>query len=272
MRLQIRHSTLYTYDSAGGQLIQRLHLTPDSSATQRVIGWQINAPGIEHSISYRDAFDNLTHLVTSTLEPGEISVEVEAKGVVETTDKAGIMGPDGGSVPIGAYLAETAITQSNAAIRTLARKVEGKQGLDQAHSLMGLVRDAIAYEIGTSISSTTAAEALKAGTGVCQDHAHVFISAARVLNVPARYVSGYLATGTDELGEASHAWAELYLPDLGWVGFDVSNTMCPDDRYVRVAVAMDIRGAQPVTGVRRGPGDGNEKLRVEVLVDPAPAQ
>jgi transglutaminase-like putative cysteine protease len=272
MKLQIRHSTLYTYDSAGGQLIQRLHLTPESSVTQSVKGWQINAPGIERGISYRDAFGNMAHLVTSTLDSGEISVEVEARGVVETTDKAGNMGPDGGWVPVGAYLAETEITRSNTAIRALARKCEARQGLNQAHDLMGLVREAIAYEIGTSISSTTAAEALKAGTGVCQDHAHVFISAARVLGIPARYVSGYLATGTDELGEASHAWAELYMADLGWVGFDVSNTMSPDDRYVRVAVAMDIRGAQPVTGVRRGPGDGNEKLRVEVLVDPAPDQ
>jgi transglutaminase-like putative cysteine protease len=145
-------------------------------------------------------------------------------------------------------------------------------GLPQLHDLMGDVRDAIDYEIGASHAHTTAAEALKDGAGVCQDHAHVFISAARTLGIPARYVSGYMATAPGEVAEASHAWAEAHVPDLGWVGFDVANRVCPDERYVRVAVAMDVGGARPVKGIRRGPGQPNEHLRVEVLVDPAGEQ
>jgi len=175
-------------------------------------------------------------------------------------------------VPLGAYLTPTAVTLPNAAIRTLARKHEGETGLDLLHALMGSVRDAIDYEIGASHAHTAAAEALKEGRGVCQDHAHVFISAARELGVPARYVSGYMATTPGELAEASHAWAEAHVADLGWVGFDVANRMCPDERYVRVAVAMDVNGARPVKGIRRGYNRSGEHLRVEVLVDPAAAQ
>lgn len=270
MKLNIRHSTIYQYDQPGGQLIQRCHLTPQSSATQTVLDWRVTAPGIEQALSYVDAFGNVTHLINVQLEAEE--VEVIAEGTVETMDAAGVMGPDAGQVPLGAYLTATAATQPNAAIRALARRHEGETGLDLLHGLMGSVRDAIEYEIGASNAHTTAAEALKEGKGVCQDHAHVFISAARELGIPARYVSGYMATAPGELAEASHAWAEAHLPDLGWIGFDVANRMCPDERYVRVAVAMDVTGARPVKGIRRGYQQSAEHLRVEVLVDPAAEQ
>ena len=270
MKLKIRHSTFYNYDQPGGQLIQRLHLTPQSGPSQTVLDWQVSAPGMEHALVYADAFGNITHLVNSQLEADE--VEVVAEGSVETADTAGVAGPDSSMVPLGAYLTPTAVTQPNAAIRALARKHESEAGLDLLHGLMGSVRDAIEYEIGASHAHTTAAEALKDGRGVCQDHAHVFISAARELGVPARYVSGYMATTPGELAEASHAWAEAHVPDLGWVGFDVANRMCPDERYVRVAVAMDVNGARPVKGIRRGYQQSAEHLRVEVLVDPSGAQ
>lgn len=270
MKFTIRHSTIYHYDNPGGHLVQRLHLTPVSGATQTVLDWVIEAPGFDNALTYTDAFGNVTNIVSHTLHESE--VEVVASGTVETRDTAGVMGPDAGHVPLGAYLAETPVTQANAAIRTLARKAESLDGLDQLHALMGAVRDAIDYEIGVSHAHTTAAEALKDGAGVCQDHAHVFVSAARVLGIPARYVSGYMATAPGEVAEASHAWAEAHVDKLGWIGFDVANRVCPDDRYVRVAVAMDVNGARPVKGIRRGYGHSDEHLRVEVLVDPAGEQ
>jgi len=270
MKLNIRHSTIYHYDQPGGQLIQRCHLTPQTSATQTVLDWRVTAPGIDQALRYTDAFGNVTHLINIQLEAAE--VEVIAEGTVDTRDAAGVMGPDAGQVPLGAYLTPTPPTQPNAAIRTLARRHEGETGLELMHALMGSVRDAVDFVVGASHAHTTAAEALKEGKGVCQDHAHVFISAARELGVPARYVSGYMAMTPGETAEASHAWAEAYVPDLGWIGFDVANRMCPDERYVRVAVAMDVTGARPVKGIRRGYQQSAEHLRVEVLVDPAAEQ
>jgi len=270
MKLNIRHSTIYDYDQPGGQLIQRLHLSPKSGMSQTVLDWKVSAPGMDQALVYTDAFGNITHIVSSQLDTAE--VEVVAEGSVETTDTAGVMGLDNGQVPLGAYLSPTMVTQPNAAIRALARRHSGESGLELLHGLMGSVRDAIDYEIGASHAHTTAAEALKEGKGVCQDHAHVFIAAARELGVPARYVSGYMATTPGELAEASHAWAEAHVEKLGWVGFDVANRMSPDDRYVRVAVAMDVNGARPVKGIRRGYQQSGEHLRVEVLVDPAAEQ
>ena len=111
---------------------------------------------------------------------------------------------------------------------------------------------------------------LAAGVGVCQDHAHIFISAARACGIPARYITGYLLMDESHPAEAHHAWAEAWIEGLGWVGFDVANCICPTEKYVRLAAALDAYYAAPVRGSRRG-GDA-EKLDVAVNVRHEAAQ
>ena len=114
-----------------------------------------------------------------------------------------------------------------------------------------------------AIPPSTAAEALAQGAGVCQDHAHIFIAAARALGVPARYVAGYLAPNFEGAHE-THAWAEAYVGDLGWVGFDPANRQCPTDAYIRLCAGFDAADAAPVRGaVSFGAG---EALDVQVEV------
>ncbi len=105
---------------------------------------------------------------------------------------------------------------------------------------------------------------LEAGRGVCQDHTHIFLSCAREMGVPARYVSGYLMLDDVIAQQAMHAWAEAFVDGLGWVGFDVSNAISPDMRYVRVATGLDYSDAAPVSGTRTG-GQG-EMLEVRIDV------
>jgi transglutaminase-like putative cysteine protease len=130
---------------------------------------------------------------------------------------------------------------------------------------MGRIRDRVEYRTGVTDTATTAAEALRPGNGVCQDHAHIFIAAARVAAVPARYVTGYLLTDDGSpVAEAHHAWAEAWVDGIGWIGFDVANRICPTDRYVRMVAALDAYGAAPIRGSRRG--GGAEQLEVQVFV------
>jgi transglutaminase-like putative cysteine protease len=117
---------------------------------------------------------------------------------------------------------------------------------------------------GTTDVHTEAAAALADGKGVCQDHTHIFIAGCRTLEVPARYVTGYLYLGDDAGAEAHHAWAEAWVDGLGWVGFDVANRICPTDNYVRLASGLDAGYAAPIKGSRRG-GSG-ESLDVAVAV------
>jgi transglutaminase-like putative cysteine protease len=133
------------------------------------------------------------------------------------------------------------------------------------HALMNAIREAMRFDVQATDVTTTAKEALALGHGVCQDFAHVFISAARFLGYPSRYVSGYLfKPDAPPEQEAGHGWAESHLPDLGWVGFDATNAVCPTEAYVRVAVGLDYLGAAPVRGSRHG-GAG-EHLKVQVSV------
>jgi transglutaminase-like putative cysteine protease len=111
----------------------------------------------------------------------------------------------------------------------------------------------------------SAAVAFAGKRGVCRDLTHIFIAAAHCLAIPARYVAGYLqlADGTIDQ-EAGHAWAEAFVPDLGWVGFDPANAACPTDAYVRVAIGLDSLGAAPMRGTRYG--IGSESLEVAIQV------
>jgi len=265
MKIQVRHATTYRYDNPGAHLVQRLYLTPQDNQSQSVLEWTIKAPGIENALRYVDAFGNVAHLITPPSDLPEVTVV--ATGTVRTTDTAGVAGYDLGSVPIQAYLASTPATEANSVIRFMAHAQAHLSGIEQLHSLSAAVLDKVAYVIGATNEHSSAADAVREGQGVCQDHAHVFISAARLLSVPARYVSGYMVVGENELAEASHAWAEAYVANLGWVGFDISNQVSPDERYVRVATGMDVSGATPAKGIRRGLSTGAERMDVEVLVE-----
>jgi transglutaminase-like putative cysteine protease len=260
--IEIRHITTYSYATTARYSIQSLRLTPPSFDGQRIVSWEIRAPGIDKALMFRDGFGNIVHLTTITGDHHGISIA--AAGVVETEDRVGIVRGLKEAAPLRVYLRETDRTRLDKGLRDLARTVAQKEGLDRLHALMRAVREAVKYEIGATHEHTTAAEALADGRGVCQDHAHVFIAAARHLGVPARYVNGYFHSGTLAPSEAHHAWAEVWVEGLGWVGFDPANGMCPTERYVRLATGLDAGDAAPVRGTRRG-GE-NEALDVSVEV------
>lgn len=264
MQLAIRHETHYDYDTPLAYSAQRLHLWPADFAAQKTLSWSISAPGFDRALAYTDGFGNHVHMITF----GDISgpVSIVAEGVVEVTDVAGLVKGLASAAPEAVFLRQTKPTTATASLRALAEKqFAGRTVLDGLHALMAEVHGRVAYEIGATHAHTTAAEAFADGRGVCQDHAHIFIAAARAAGVPARYVTGYLVTGQGASSTASHAWAEALVPDLGWVGFDPANAKCPTDNYVRVAAGLDAAGVAPIRGSRRG---GNtERMRVEVRVE-----
>ena len=155
-------------------------------------------------------------------------------------------------------------TEAKVGVRALVRDIGGNEPLEKLHALSQVVREVVDYEVGSSEPEWSAEEALAAGKGVCQDHTHVFLAAARHFDIPARYVSGYLMLNDRVTQDAMHAWAEAYVDGLGWVGFDVSNGIAPDERYVRVATGLDYGDAAPVSGTRIG-GAG-EALEVQIEV------
>jgi transglutaminase-like putative cysteine protease len=261
MNITIDHETVYRYEEPVGYSIQSLRLTPQPCDCQNLRHWSVEAPGAGVLHAFSDSFGNLTH--TLVIDQPHDEIRIRVKGNVVTSVLNGTLEP----FPVNLYLRETALTHPDGSIRALTRSVRGDNTdtLEVLHRLMRAIRDAIDYKTGESHVQTTAAEALANGFGVCQDHAHVFIACARTLEIPARYVSGYLLhTDTGEESEASHAWAEAWVSDLGWVGFDVANGTCPTDHYVRIGVGLDYREAAPIRGVRRGGGEERMTVRVRV--------
>ncbi|MCG8563020.1 MAG: transglutaminase family protein [Hyphomicrobiales bacterium] len=268
MRIAIRHSTRYRYDEPVRYSAQSLRLTPRAAASQEIVRWSVEAPGIDKAAAFVDGFGNQVHLITVTEPHQEITIAVD--GEVETSDTAGVVQGVKEVAPRALFLRQTDLTRADDSIADLAADLGGEDTVQRLHDLMGRIRDRVEYRVGETHSETTAAEALARGAGVCQDHAHLFIAAARHLGVPARYVSGYLWATEGEPGEAQHAWAEAHIDDLGWVGFDISNGICPDPHYVRVACGLDYISAAPVRGTRRG--GGSEALDVTVEVGEAQTQ
>ena len=88
-------------------------------------------------------------------------------------------------------------------------------------------------------------------------------SSMRLLGFSARYVSGYLLM-QDKVQDASHAWAEVHVDSLGWVGFDISNGISPDDRYVKLATGFDYADVIPLSGVRFGSGE--EQIATRIMI------
>ncbi|MCZ8136092.1 MAG: transglutaminase family protein [Porphyrobacter sp.] len=267
MTLAIRHTTHYAFGGPVMHALQRLRLTPKETQGQRIIEWRMTFDNAHAELEYDDQHFN--HVTLIGVNPGAREVTVTCEGIVETEDNAGVIGRHSGHLPLWSFLRQTPLTRPGSKLRALLREVPGPAGdapLDFLHALSGQIRDRIAYEAGRTHSATTAEEAVVHGYGVCQDHAHIFIGAARASGIPARYVSGYLMMDDRIEQEATHAWAEAHVEGLGWVGFDVSNGISPDPRYVRVATGSDYRDAAPVTGISFGGMD--EVLRVGVAVAP----
>ncbi|MEM6912790.1 MAG: transglutaminase family protein [Pseudomonadota bacterium] len=268
MRIKIRHVTRYAYEPAAPWVAMRLRLFPSVYATQTIETWQVSVNDAIVVPGFGDAAMNKEGFRAVEGPLGEI--EVIAEGTVLRTEDSGVLRGMKDRTPPGLYLRQTPLTSPNDAIRQLTEGVRKDDTLETLHALSAAVRDAIDYEPATTTPATSAEEALAQGKGVCQDHTHVFITAARHLEIPARYVAGYYFADPaqqDDAGYETHAWGEGYVPGLGWVGFDVANRTCSTQQHVRVSVDLDAQNASLITGAVMG--QPTESMTVAVAMSQA---
>ncbi len=264
MLLDISHRTLYKYDAAVNYALFQLRQSPASGILQNVLNWEIELVNGRKELDFTDHNDNQVCLLS--IEPEQREIDIRCQGQIETRDHAGILGKHTGYMPLWYYNRDTGLTRAGAAIHELVQEpgLSGNMELDTLHLLSERIASSIRYERGTTSPTTTAEEALRSRCGVCQDHTHVFVAAARLIGFPARYVSGYLMMDGQIHQDAGHAWAEAWVESLGWVGFDVSNGISPDDRYVRTATGLDYREAAPVQGMRFGVGEESMSVQLQI--------
>jgi transglutaminase-like putative cysteine protease len=272
MRIQVSHATTYTYDIPPSGVTQLLRLTPRDHEGQHVLSWRIDLSEDCRLHHHEDAFGNITHSFTAEGPFDKLSVEVN--GEVDTQDTNGLVKGALERFPPELFLRETSLTQADSSIIDFAAATHADahgDNLALLHALLTALNREIAFDTDPTHAATTAAEAIRLRRGVCQDITHIFVAAARSLGIPARYVGGHFhrVDGVTSQ-EAGHAWAEAYVENLGWVGFDPTNGISTTDAHVRVAVGLDYLGAAPVRGTRYG-GAG-ETLTVAVRVAQARQQ
>ena len=264
MRLRVSHKTSYHYDKPIHFALQQLRKTPLPSAMQSIDKWEVSLEGATKELSFTDQHAN--QVILSSIEPGQSEMTILCEGEIDTHETHGVLGYEVQHAPLWYYRRETPATQAGPEVRKLLKSLRKEQSdLSRMHALSALINERVSYETGRTEVTTTAEEALKAGHGVCQDHTHIFIAAARTIGYPARYISGYLMMDDRIDQEATHAWAEAFIPDIGWVGFDVSNVISPDERYVRIASGLDYKEAAPVSGMRFG--ESAESFSVSLQVE-----
>jgi len=262
MRLTIEHTTRYGFEAEVPYGLLQVRKTPKTSSPQAIVAWETAVEGGVKESEFTDHHGNQVELFSYQWNTD--AVAVRSAGTVDVTDTQGVVGPGKTRAPTWLYLWHTPRTTARAGVRALMRDAEGEDMLARFHALSSVIRDAVSYKVGASEPDWTAEQAIEAGAGVCQDHTHIFLACARAWDVPARYVSGYLMLNDTTVQDAMHAWAEVFLDGLGWVGFDVSNGISPDARYVRVATGLDYGDAAPVIGTRVG--GGTETLDVSIRV------
>lgn len=262
MILTIAHTTRYRFDGPLSYGLQQVRKTPKSYRAQSVLTWKTNLVGGCRELQFEDNHRNLVELIS--LQPDIEELIIRSEGEVEMTNTHGVVGRHAGPSPLWLYLRPTQMTKPGKGTRSIVSDLSGGEMIDRLHGLSALIRERVEYLVGVSRSDWTAEDAVGAGKGVCQDHTHIFVTCARLLGVPARYVSGFLMMDDRADQEATHAWAEAHVDGVGWIGFDISNGISPDTRYVRVATGLDYRDAAPVRGLRVGGATENLSVSVKV--------
>lgn len=263
MRIAVDHHTRYRFSTPQDRIVQMLRLTPCDTQDQTVVSWMVS---VDCDSRLRDAADGFGNAVTMLYADGPIeALDIHVTGEILTTDTNGIIRGSAEPLPPLVYLRATPRTFPGDGLPDFAAdSVSGASGrLDMLHRLNSALHQRFPCAPDAPDTGASAAEAFAAGSATSRDVAQMFIAAARSLDIPARYVSGYRSDSVSHC--APHAWAEGYVEGIGWVGFDPVAGLSPDERYVRVAVGLDSAGAAAVAGTRIG--HGREQLDVDLHVE-----
>lgn len=280
MELSVRHVTTFRYTGPVRDSVNEVRLRPRTDARQACLDFQLTTNPASELRSHTDAFANTVH--TFDVSEPHTTLTIVARSQVVThassptaelpalPDRYAPHAPEDAGELID-FLLPTPRADFDAAIRTFAAGIpEARPGARLGSLVWGLahaLHDGFQYVPGATDVGTIASQAFAARRGVCQDYTHVLLAALRILGIPARYTSGYFhPTGAaGEISEqASHAWAEVWFPESGWIGIDPANDNVTDDRYVRVAYGRDYADVTPIKGTYRGVGTSS--LGVDVVV------
>lgn len=276
-RIAVSHRTTFHYPSPVTHSVNTLHLEPRTFPYQKTISALVRVMPATRVRRFTDLFQNITHHFE--LPGPHVKLEIESRirvhnlpleipGSARTGTSEAFRDPSIKEL-IWQYLQESRWVSSHPEVwRQAVDLTKGQPAIyEQACALMDWIHREFRYEAGVTTVNTHLEEAFAMRHGVCQDFTHVMLGLCRSVGIPARYASGYLYNGPRDtlLGaQASHAWAEVYLPSAGWIGFDPTNNTLADERYVKISVGRDYDDVTPVRGNYHGSGHCRMEVQVEV--------
>lgn len=281
MLLRCTHTTHLTYSDLVSESVMELRMAPRQEMDQHRLSFDL-AIGPETQVtSYFDWLGNTVHAFSiSRFHP---RIQIIATSVVETDrprkeperfKDRWPFNKDELPYELLDFLQFGGPIVDSPELRYLARSVaatEGDSAGELALRLMYLIEEKFTYEKGITSAASPITEILQHGKGVCQDFTHLMIGLARVLGIPARYVSGLVHPDASRYRgfTQTHAWAELFFPSAGWVGFDPANNCIVGGNFVKVAIGRDFRDVPPNKGIYRGLA--RESIEVEVHTEVLPS-
>lgn len=264
MKIRVKHQTSYYFNSNVPRLIQSVKLYPSKCKNQKIINWNINTDKGYILESYQDSLGHRVFNIFNKNFKGKQIITSE--GVIETRDFSGVLKGLKEKVNPLCFLRQTKLTQPSKKIFGLSKKIKNANLINFCHDLNLLVSESIRHVTGSTSSYTTAKKSIDQGKGVCQDYAHILISLARLNDIPARYVNGFLLEDLNSKESFTHAWVELFINDLGWVGFDPSHKNCINEKYIRISCGMDFLDASTIKGIKTN-YSGDESLNVKISIN-----
>ena len=264
----IRHLTRFRYDHPISESIMETRMHPRSDSHQHCLSFSLSVSPRCRVFSYRDHLgNNVQHFDI----PGEHNqLVIVAESVVEVQEQPNIpsfLSPDAWSsldnlIESGDYremLLPSTFALETPALVGLAQKLDVVRRDDPlmlVHELNSRLYEYFEYVPSHTRVDSPIDEAILSGKGVCQDFAHTMIALLRHVGIPARYVSGYLYRSREDQDrstpDATHAWVDVLMPHLGWIGFDPTNNLVTHRRHIRAAVGRDYADVPPTYGVFRG--------------------
>lgn len=270
--LRIDHETKLTYSAPVYESVIEIRTAPPTLDDQTVLGYKLRVSPQVPVTSYRDGFGNKVEMFNVLAPFREVVIKSAACVRVHREPAADKLAAVPWSVKLGhhpdaiEYLRPSPLADDATGVRAFAASIEfhPKSVKDAAEAVMRAVRGALTYRKEVTGAYTHVSESLALGQGVCQDFAHLFLAAARLRGMPARYVSGYV----NQPGElATHAWVQVWGgPEVGWVNLDPTHDAWCGEDYVVTAVGRDFADVPPNRGVWKG--DADEVISVSVSVQP----
>ena len=278
IKLAVRHRTVFHYAGAVRNSVNTLHLEPRDFRFQKTLSAFVKVIPTTRLRRFDDLFGNVAHHFELSAEHGKLEIEslVKVRNLpLYITHRGYSEGGECYDEPsirerCWQYLLESKWVSLGPEIwrQALDLTMAEVAVFGKARAIMRWINAEFAYEPGSTDVETHLEQAFALRKGVCQDFSHVMIGMCRSIGLPARYASGYILTGgRDSLvgAQASHAWCEVYLPETGWIGFDPTNAVLADQRYVKIAVGRDYEDVAPIHGSYLG-GAGC-RMEVEVSVE-----